>query len=62
SNYDMEYIHFRKSRIRRLVLVTITIKEVVKVFELLNAIGLHCDIIVNKFYTVLEDKREYMRQ
>jgi len=58
SYFSMEYISFWKGLTARLVVVTVTIKEMTKVFRLLDAIDLKYDIIVNKFDTVPLEERE----
>ncbi|CAF1316698.1 unnamed protein product [Didymodactylos carnosus] len=57
SYFTMQYIGFWKGLTHRLVVVTTTLKEMTKVFSLLGAMGLHCDIIVNKF-DLIEDVNE----
>jgi GTP-binding protein EngB required for normal cell division len=56
--FSMEYISFWKGLTARLVVITATIKEMTKVFRLLDAINLKYDIIVNKFDTVPLEERD----
>jgi GTP-binding protein EngB required for normal cell division len=58
SYFSMEYISFWKGLTARLVVITVTIKEMTKVFRLLDAINLNYDIIVNKFDTVPLEERD----
>jgi GTP-binding protein EngB required for normal cell division len=58
SYFSMEYISFWKGLTARLVVITVTVKEMTKVFRLLNAINLKYDIIVNKFDTVPVEERD----
>lgn len=58
SYFSMEYISFWKGLTARLVVITVTVKEMTKVLRLLDAIGLSYDIIVNKFDTVPFEERE----
>jgi GTP-binding protein EngB required for normal cell division len=62
SYFSLEYVGFWKGLTRRLVLVRNTIKEMTKVFHLLDAIGLRYDIIVNKFDSVDFEERETFKQ
>ena len=63
SYFTMEYIAFWKGLTGRLVLITATIKEMTKVFRLLDALNLRYDIVVNKFDTVpLEERQEFKRK
>jgi len=60
SYFSMEYIAFWKGLTGRLVLITATIKEMTKVFRLLDAINLRYDIIVNKFDLVpIEERQQF---
>lgn len=60
SYFSMEYIAFWKGLSGRLVLITATIKEMTKVFRLLDAINLRYDIVVNKFDLVpIEERKEF---
>ena len=56
--FSMEYISFWKGLTARLVVITVTLKEMTKVFRLLDAIQLKYDIVVNKFDTVPLEERE----
>ena len=47
--FSADYISFWKGLTYRLVAITHTIKEMTKVFKLLDAINLNYDIVVNKF-------------
>ena len=47
SYFTMEYIALRKGLTGRLVLITPTVKEMTKVFRLLDALNLRYDIVVN---------------
>jgi len=58
SYFSMEYISFWKGLTGRLVVITATVKEMTKVFRLLDAIDLKYDIVVNKFDTVPLEERE----
>jgi GTP-binding protein EngB required for normal cell division len=58
SYFSMEYISFWKGLTARLVVITVTVKEMTKVFRLLDAIDLKYDIIVNKFDTVPLEERD----
>jgi GTP-binding protein EngB required for normal cell division len=63
SYFSMEYIAFWKGLTGRLVLITATIKEMTKVFRLLDAINLRYDIVVNKFDSVpLEERQEFKQK
>lgn len=62
SYFSMEYIAFWKGLTGRLVLITATIKEMTKVFRLLDAINLRYDILVNKFDLVPFQEREQFKQ
>jgi GTP-binding protein EngB required for normal cell division len=57
----MEYISFWKGLTSRLVVITATVKEMTKVFRLLDAIDLKYDIIVNKFDSVPLEEREQFK-
>ncbi len=58
SYFNMKYIAFWKALTSRIVVITVTIKEMTTVFRLLDAINLRYDIIVNKFDLVKEEERE----
>ncbi len=59
----MEYISFWKGLTTgRLVLIRNTIKEMTKVFHLLDVINLRYDIIVNKFDSVDFEERESFKE
>lgn len=62
SYFSMEYIAFWKGLTRRLVLITATIKEMTKVFRLLDALELSFDIVVNKFDLVPFEEREQLKK
>ena len=58
SYFSMEYVAFWKGLTARVVLLTTTVKEMTNVFQLLDAISLNYDIVVNKFDTVNWEERE----
>lgn len=62
SYFSMQYVAFWKGLTRRLVLIHHTVKEMTKVFHLLDVIGLHYDIIINKFDRVELEEREPFKQ
>ena len=62
SYFSMEYIAFWKGLTRRLVLITATIKEMSKVFRLLDALHLSYDIVLNKFDLVPFEEREQLKK
>jgi GTP-binding protein EngB required for normal cell division len=62
SYFSMEYIAFWKGLTGRLVLITTTIKEMIKVFRLLDAIHLRYDIVINKFDLVPVEERQKFKQ
>ena len=62
SYFSMEYIAFWKGLTRRLVLITATIKEMTKVFRILDALQLSFDIVVNKFDLVPFEEREPLKK
>ncbi|CAF1442147.1 unnamed protein product [Adineta steineri] len=62
SYFTMEYIAFWKGLTGRLIVITSTIKEMTKVFRLLDAIQLRYDIIVNKFDLVPIEERQIFKQ
>ena len=60
--FSMEYVSFWKGLTGRIVLVNATLKEMTKVFRLLDAIGLQYDIVVNKFDLVEYEKRDEFKE
>jgi GTP-binding protein EngB required for normal cell division len=62
SYFSMEYVAFWKALTGRLVLITTTVKEMTKVFRLLDAIDLTYDIVVNKFDLVPVEEREAFKR
>ena len=56
--FTMEYIAFWKGLTSRLVVITSTVKEMTKVFHLLDALQLPYDIVVNKFDLIKPNERE----
>jgi GTP-binding protein EngB required for normal cell division len=58
SYFNMKYIAFWKGLTSRIIVITVTIKEMTTVFRLLDAINLRYDIIVNKFDLVKFEERE----
>ncbi|CAF4048834.1 unnamed protein product [Rotaria magnacalcarata] len=62
SYFSMEYVAFWKALTNRLVLITTTVKEMAKVFRLLDAINLRYDIVVNKFDLVAVNERDTFKQ
>ena len=62
SYFSMQYVSFWKGLTRRIVVVNATLKEMTKVFRLLDAIELHYDILVNKFDTVPFESRDSFKQ
>ncbi|CAF3323584.1 unnamed protein product [Rotaria socialis] len=56
--FSMEYVAFWKGLTARVVLLTTSMKEMTKVFHLLDAINLKYDIVVNKFDLIKQDERE----
>ncbi|CAF3895279.1 unnamed protein product [Adineta steineri] len=62
SYFTMEYIAFWKALTARIIVITSTIKEMTKVFRLLDAIQLRYDIIVNKFDLVPIEERQIFKQ
>jgi GTP-binding protein EngB required for normal cell division len=62
SYFSMEYIAFWKGLTGRLILITATIKEMTKVFRLLDAINLRYDIVVNKFDSVPVEERQAFKE
>ncbi|CAF4170038.1 unnamed protein product [Rotaria sp. Silwood2] len=62
SYFSMQYISFWKGLTGRLVLIRSTLKEMTKVFRLLDAIGLHYDVVVNRFDEVAMEERDAFKQ
>ncbi|CAF3855765.1 unnamed protein product [Rotaria sp. Silwood1] len=62
SYFSMKYVAFWKALTGRLVLITTTVKEMTKVFRLLDTINLRYDIVVNKFDLVSFNKRDTFKQ
>ncbi|CAF1420850.1 unnamed protein product [Didymodactylos carnosus] len=62
SYFSMEYISFWKGLTKIFVLITISVKEMTKVFRLLDAINLRYSIIVNKFDLVPAEQREQFKE
>jgi GTP-binding protein EngB required for normal cell division len=61
--FSMEYISFFKSLSRRLILIQRTVKENTFMMRLFDRIGLHYDIVVNKFDQVDQyDQAQFKRQ
>jgi GTP-binding protein EngB required for normal cell division len=58
SYFNMKYISFWKALTSRIIVITVTIKEMTTVFRLLDAINLKYDIIVNKFDLVKMEERD----
>lgn len=56
--FTMEYVSFWKGLTGRLVLITATLKEMTRVFRLLDAIHLNYDIVVNKFDLIRYEERD----
>ncbi|CAF1586607.1 unnamed protein product [Rotaria magnacalcarata] len=56
--FSMEYVAFWKGLTARVVLLSTSMKEMTKVFRLLDAINLKYDIVVNKFDLIKQDERE----
>jgi len=56
--FSMEYVAFWKGLTARVVLLTTSVKEMTKVFRLLDAINLKYDIVVNKFDLVKSEERD----
>jgi len=59
---NMEYIAFFKGLSRRLILIQATVKENSSMMKLLDEIGLHYAIVVNKFDSVNEEEQTTVRQ
>jgi GTP-binding protein EngB required for normal cell division len=62
SYLSMEYVSFWKGLTSVVVLIQYTIKEMTSVIELLEAIEVPYDIVVNKFDQVPENEREKFKQ
>ena len=62
SYFSMEYVAFWKGLTARVVLITATLKEMTKVFRLLDAINLNYDVVVNKFDLVPYEERETFKK
>ncbi|CAF1269116.1 unnamed protein product [Adineta steineri] len=62
SYFSMEYISFWKGLKSIVVLIENTTKEMTSVIELLDAIGIHYDLVVNKFDLVKSDECEQFKQ
>jgi GTP-binding protein EngB required for normal cell division len=60
--FSADYISFWKGLTYRLVTITHTIKEMTKVFKLLDAINLNYDIVVNKFDQVDPEEADPFKQ
>ena len=60
--FSADYISFWKGLTYRLFTITHTIKEMTKVFKLLDAINLNYDIVVNKFDQVDPDEADPFKQ
>ena len=60
--FSMEYVAFWKALTARVVLITTTVKEMTKVFRLLDAINLRYNIVVNKFDLVPYNERDTFKQ
>ena len=58
SYFSMEYVAFWKGLTARVVLLTASVREMTKVFRLLDAISLNYEVVVNKFDTVELEERE----
>lgn len=56
--FTMEYVSFWKGLTGRIVLINATLKEMTKVFRLLDAINLNYDVVVNKFDLVPFEQRD----
>jgi Mg2+/Co2+ transporter CorC len=51
-----------KGLTHRPVLITTTVKQVTKLLHLFGAVGLHYNIVINKFDAVDTDEREDFRE
>ena len=58
SYLNMEYMALLKGATARVVLLTTTVMEMASVFQLLDAMSLKYDIVVNKFDTVPREQQE----
>ncbi|CAF1180184.1 unnamed protein product [Rotaria sp. Silwood1] len=61
SYFSMEYISFFKGLSRRLILIQATVRENSSMMKLLDEIGLHYDIIFNKFDKVEPEEQEEVK-
>ncbi|CAF4495984.1 unnamed protein product, partial [Rotaria sp. Silwood2] len=61
SYLSMEYISFFKGLSRRLILIQSTVKENSSMMKLLDEIGLHYDIVFNKFDKVEPEEQEAVK-
>jgi len=62
SYLSMQYISFFKGLTRRLILIQATVKENSSMMKLLDELGLHYDIVFNKFDKVDEEEQAAVRQ
>ncbi|CAF3885887.1 unnamed protein product [Rotaria sp. Silwood1] len=62
SFFSMEYISFFKGLSRRLILIQATVKENSSMMKLLDEVGLHYDIVFNKFDKVEPDEQELVKR
>lgn len=62
SYFSMEYISFWKGLTGRVVVITATVKEMSKVLNILDAMSLTYDIVVNKFDNIDYDEREKCKE
>jgi small GTP-binding protein len=60
--FSADYISFWKGLTYRLVAITHTVKEMTKVFKLLDAINLNYDIVVNKFDQVDPEEADAFKE
>lgn len=60
--FSADYISFWKGLTYRMVAITHTVKEMTKVFKLLDAINLNYDIIVNKFDQVDAEEADAFKE
>jgi GTP-binding protein EngB required for normal cell division len=60
--FSEEYIALMKGLTHRPVLITTTVKQVTKLLHLFGAVGLHYNIVINKFDAVDTDEREDFRE
>ncbi|CAF4371078.1 unnamed protein product, partial [Rotaria sp. Silwood2] len=61
SYFSMEYISFFKGLSRRLILIQATVRENSSMMKLLDEIGLHYDIVFNKFDKVEPEEQEAVK-